>query len=376
MHITPTPRAALRRQRSLLTTVVAAVVASLVLVPSAAQAEQPVSAQNAAGSLQRYLNAHDDHFTVHFTDENGQPQSSPDYGLTLDAVIAMDAAGVGDTESARATTFVADHIGSYIGTGTESYPGAIAKALLTSLSQGRTPKGFLGGVNLVTRLKARQTSTGQFKDKSQFGDFSNTIGQSLAVISLRKAGQALGTKAVPFLANSQCPNGGFRLALSVNQCSNNANADPDATSFAIQGLLSGSQTSAVKTRISRAIHFLRTQQGSDGGVKGAGPTNTENSNSTGLAVLAFSTTGHPNAATQGRLYLRSLRYDCTFPAEMRGAIAYDAAGFANARSQGAAATLSDQDLRATAQATLGFAPVPLYKVTNVGAKASAPAFAC
>ena len=132
----------------------------------------------------------------------------------------------------------------------------------------------------------------------------------------------------------------------------------------------------MKTRISRAIHFLRTQQGSDGGVKGAGPTNTENSNSTGLAVLAFSTTGHPNAATQGRLFLRSLRYDCTFPAPMRGAIAYDAAGFATADGQGAAATLSDQDLRATAQATLGFAPVPLYKVTNVGAKASAPAFTC
>jgi len=196
------------------------------------------------------------------------------------------------------------------------------------------------------------------------------------VVSLRKAGQSLGTKAIPFLANSQCPNGGFRLAVSVNQCSNDANADPDATSFAVQGLLSGNQTSAVKTRISRAIHFLRTQQGSDGGVKGAGPTNTENSNSTGLAVLAFSTTGHPNAATEGRLFLRSLRYDCTFPAPMRGAIAYDAAAFANAQSQGRAATLGDQDLRSTTQATLGFAPVPLYKVTNVGAKPSAPAFTC
>ena len=371
MHITPTPRAAVRRRRSLLTAAVAAVVASLVLVPTAAQAEKSVPAQNAGGSLQRYLTTHDHHFHTFF-----DGTEFPDYGLTLDGVIAMDAAGVGDAESARATTFVADNIGSYVGTGTESYAGATAKALLVSLSQGRTPKGFLGGVNLLARLKARQTTSGQFKDKSQFGDFSNTITQSLAVASLRKAGQSLGTKAVPFLANGQCPNGGFRLALSVNQCSNNANADPDATSFAIQGLLSGSQTSAVKTRISRAIHFLRTQQGLDGGVKGAGPTNTENSNSTGLAVLAFSTTGHPNAATQGRLFLRSLRYDCTFPAPMRGAIAYDAAGFATADGQGAAATLSDQDLRATAQATLGFAPVPLYKVTNVGAKPSAPAFTC
>ena len=371
MHTTPTPRVAVRRRRALLTAVVASVIASLALVPSAAQAEQPVSAQYAAGSLQRYLTAHDHHFHTVF-----QGTEFADYGLTLDGVIAMDAAGVGNAESARATTFVADNIGSYVGTGTESYAGPTAKALLVSLSQGRTPKGFLGGVNLIARLKARQTTSGQFKDKSQFGDFSNTITQSLAVASLRKAGQSLSTKVVPFLANSQCPNGGFRLALSVTQCSNNARADTDATSFAIQGLLSGRQTSAVKTRISRAIHFLRTQQGADGGVKGAGPTNTPNSNSTGLAVLAFSTTGHPNAATQGRLFLRSLRYECTFPAQMRGATAYDAAGFAQARSQGSAATLTDQDLRATAQATLGFAPVPLYKVTNVGAKASAPPFPC
>ena len=66
MHITPTPRAAVRRRRSLLTAVVAAVVASLALVPSAAQAEQPVSAQNAAGSLQRYLATHEHHFHTVF----------------------------------------------------------------------------------------------------------------------------------------------------------------------------------------------------------------------------------------------------------------------------------------------------------------------
>ncbi len=372
MHTTPTPRAAVRRRRSpLLTAVVATIIASLVLVPSAAQAEQSLAAQNAAGSLQRYLATHDHHFHTVF-----DGTEFPDYGLTLDGVIAMDAAGVGDAESARATTFVADNIGSYVGTGTESYAGPTAKALLVSLSQGRTPKGFLGGVNLLARLKARQTTTGQFKDKSQFGDFSNTITQSLAVAALRKAGQSLGTKAVPFLANSQCPNGGFRLDLSVNQCSDNTKADPDATSFAVQGLLSGNQTSAVKTRISRAIQFLRTQQGSDGGVKGAGPTNTENSNSTGLAVLAFSTTGHPNAATEGRQFLRSLGYTCAFPASMRGAVAYDTTRFATADGQGNAATLTDQDLRATTQATLGFAPVPLYQVTNVGAKPSAPAFAC
>ncbi len=145
MHDTPTTRAAVRRRRSLLTAVVAVVVAALAMVPSAAQAEQSVPAQNAGGALQRYLAAHANHFhTVYDGTEY------PDYGLTLDGVIAMDASGVGDTQSARSTTYVANRIGEYIGTGTESYAGATAKALLVSLSQGRTPKGYLGGVNLVS----------------------------------------------------------------------------------------------------------------------------------------------------------------------------------------------------------------------------------
>ncbi len=139
---------------------------------------------------------------------------------------------------------------------------------------------------------------------------------------------------MPFLANSQCPNGGFRLELSVNDCLNNAKADPDATSFAVQGLLAAPQTSPVKSRISRAIGYLKTQQGSDGGVKGGAATETENANSTGLAVLAFDTTGNRDQATEGRLYLRSLSYTCDFPADMRGAIAYDKPRFATADGPG------------------------------------------
>ena len=113
-----------------------------------------------------------------------------------------------------------------------------------------------------------------------------------------------------------------------------------------------------------------------GGVTGAGPTNTPNSNSTGLAVLAFSTTGHPNAATAGSavpavaaLHLRLPGLDARC-----GRVRHDPVR--NGRRRGRHRDAQDQDLRATTQATLGFAPVPLYKVTNVGAKASAPAFTC
>jgi hypothetical protein len=367
LSVQTTTTRVVRRRRSALTAVVAVVVAALAMAPSAAQAEQPLPAQHSAGALQRYLTTHGHHFTN---------SGFPDYGLTLDGVIAMDAAGVGDTESALTTTYVAEHLGKYIGAGTESYAGATAKALLVSLSQQRTPQGSLGGVDLITRLKALETSTGQFKDRSRFGDFSNTIGQSFALISLRKAGQSLGTKAVPFLANSQCPNGGFRLDLSVNDCLNNTKADPDATSFAVQGLLAAPQTSAVKGRLSRAVTFLESQMDANGGVKGGASTGTPNANSTGLAVAALDANGRTASADKGRAFLTSLVYGCGFPSKMRGAVAYNEAGFTAAQDRGSSAALTDQDLRSTAQATLGFAPVPLYQVSNVGAQPVAPAYTC
>ena len=144
----------------------------------------------------------------------------------------------------------------------------------------------------------------------------------------------------------------------------------------MQGLLAAPQTGPVKTRISRAIGYLKTQMNAAGGVNGGGPTNTPNANSTGLAVLAFSTTGHPNAGHPRPAVPALAALRLHFPRGDAGRHRVRRGGFANARSEGDAATLSDQDLRSTTQATLGFAPVPLYKVTNVGAKPSAPAFTC
>lgn len=348
--------------------VLAAAIA-VALPVSTAQGATSLRAQTGAGVLQRYLAANGNHFHTTF-----EGTDYPDYGLTLDGVIAMDAAGVGDYRSEQVTSYVKDHLSEYAGDGdNESYAGATAKALLVSLSQNITPKGTLGDANLVTRLKALETpGTGRFSDRSNYGDYSNNIGQSLALVSLHKAGEALSYDSVAYLRQQQCTNGGFRLNPGTSACV----GDPDTTSFAVQGLLSAPQTTVTKNRISKAITFLKSKMASNGGVKGGTSTEAPNSNSTGLAVMAFDSTGYSTLAGKGRSFLISLRYGCAFPASMRGAIAYNASARSAQAAKGSAATLTDQDLRSTTQAVLGFTQTPLKDISNAGATFSSPTVSC
>jgi len=348
--------------------VLAAAIA-VALPASTANGATSLRAQTGAGVLQRYLAANGNHFHTTF---NGEEFA--DYGLTLDGVIAMDAAGVGDYRSEKVTEYVSEHLSDYAGDGgTESYAGATAKALLVSLSQNITPKGTLGNADLVSRLKALEDpTTGRFSDKSQFGDFSNNIGQSLALVSLHKDGQTLSYNSIAYLRQQQCSTGGFRLNAGAGACV----GDPDTTSFAVQALLSAPQTTVTKSRITRAITFLKSKQASNGGVRGGTTTEAPNSNSTGLAVLAFDSTGNTTLANKGRSFLISLRYGCSFPVSMRGAIAYNASARSAQAAQGSAATLTDQALRATTQAVLGFTEKPLKDITNTGALFSSPTVSC
>lgn len=354
------------------TAIAAAVAALAITVPTvAAQADISPRAQTSAGFLQHELAANGSHF---------ETSGYPDIGLTLDSILAMDAAGIGDLQSGRATRYVAEHISEYIGDGdTESYAGATAKALLVSLSQKVTPEGTLGGVALVARLKARENSNGRFRDKSAYGDYSNTIGQSLALVSLKRAGETLTPTSMGYLDLQQCPNGGFRIQMANTACTNSAKADTDATSFAVQGLLAEPNTTARSTRISKAIAYLKTRMNSSGGVNGGSPgdpTNTPNANSTGLAMMSFVSTGHTTLAHETRTYLISMRFVCRYPVKLRGAVAYDAARKQQATAQGADAAPIDQDRRSTAQAVLGFAGKSLLQITNSGAKYGSPHISC
>lgn len=294
-------------------------------------------------------------------------QSYPDYGLTLDAILGLAASGTSGAQANRSTTSIADHIKDYTTYEKDLYSGPTAKALLVAVVENRDPRSF-GGVNLITQLQGLQEASGRFGDKSQY-DSSNMIGQSLAIIGLKRAGVGADAKAVSYLEQQQCTDGGFTMGSPGEKgCS----SDPDVTAFAVQALVAGGGKTAV---LSKAVSYLKAKQGTDGGVGGAGPTAAENANSTGLAAAAFVAAGDTSAASKAKSYLLKLQLGCTYPAALRGAIAYNPDALAALKAKGAGAKVSDQERRSTTQATLGITGQSYLSVTASGVSAT-PADQC
>ena len=340
------------------------VAAGAVLVP--ATAAGPTATELAAGYLQGRLAAGDHHLSQEF---GGTLYA--DYGVTADAVLAMDAAGTAQDEAALTTQYLQDHRLDYTGYGdpAEIGAGAVAKLLNVAVAQGEDPSAF-GGMDLVATLLDLEGPDGRYSDVSQYGDNSNVFGQSLAVGGLARAGTAPSTAAVGFLRAQQCPDGGFRVFV-VATCE----SDPDATALAVQALIR--VAGAEDDDAQEGLDYLAAQQDdTTGAVGGSGPTAAVNANSTGLAGQAFLAAGRAAQARLAQSYVVSLQYGCEFPAALRGGIAYDQATYDLKLSQGAAAVPSDQDNRSTSQAALALAGTPLFVVTATGADAVAPALDC
>lgn len=316
----------------------------------------------AGGFLAGRLAAGGDHFTYPGT-------TFADAGLTLDAVLGLDGAGVGASQAAASTAYVAAHVSDYIGAGGEQYVGATAKSLVAAVAQGADPTSF-GGVDLVASLESLQTPSGRFSDKSQFGDYSNAFGQSLAIIGLQRAGRDVSDAAVTFLLAQQCADGGFRLSPDESGCT----SDTDATAVAVQAVIAaqGQQDPAAM----KGLSYLTARQAVSGGIGGTGPTSGVNANSTGLAAAAFAAGGLSAPLLGAQHYLEGLQYGCSFPTALRGGIAYDAAGFASQKQAGSGAKVTDQDVRSTAQATLGLSGQSLLTVSAHGATTDAPSPSC
>lgn len=333
--------------------VVVAVAVSAVSPPVSAETLTPSAGPAAAGWLARQLVA-GERFEAVF-----DGTAYPDQGLTADAVLAFDAAHVAADAAAKATAWLTrtDILSGYLGDGsTEAYAGAHAKMLLVAEAQGIDPASF-GGVDLLARLASLLSPSGQYADRSAFGDFSNGIGQSLAVIGLSRLPDGAPSTAVGFLAASQCADGGFPLRFGQASCTSSV----DVTGFATQAMLiAGRSADAVQ-----ALDYLKAVQTSSGGFID-GPA--ANSNSTGLAISALRAGGRISdlaAVSAGSSFLRNLQVGCAEALDRRGAIAYDATGFS-----------ADTAVRATAQAVLGLADVGLAGVTRQGAAADAPTLSC
>ncbi|MFE6610469.1 prenyltransferase/squalene oxidase repeat-containing protein [Amycolatopsis sp. NPDC057786] len=318
---------------------------ALVAAPAAAAATHN-KADAAAGWLARQM-TDGERFEADFGG-----QKFPDQGLTIDAIFAFAAAGVSDTNAGKAIAWLAkpEITSGYVGSGTEAYAGAHAKLLLAAQVRGKNPASF-GGVDLKAGLLSLLTPSGRFSDRSEYGDYSNALSQSLALLALDRTGD-VPAPAVTFLAGTQCPDGGFPLNFGEATCT----SDVDATATVVQAL----RATGDPVNAGEGTAWLVTKQHPNGGF-GFG-TDAPNANSTGLAAQALA--GHRPAAVKAREFLRSLQTGCAGAEADRGAIAYDATGPNPSTAP-----------RATAQAILGLARVPLSDLHG-GGRPQAPVLAC
>ena len=295
----------------------------------------------------------------------------PDYGLTADTVLALDAAKVGRVAATRATQALKRSVVAYTGGGdtAEYYAGAFAKLLVVAAAQGTDPRTFGASAraDLVAQLRSLECGTrtrsdcaaadkGRFSDISQYGDFSNTITQSLALIGLDRTTRAGASRAaVQFLVAQQCDNGAFPEGFGVATCTGSV----DATGFAVQALMQDGTRAAVEAA-EQAGRWLARRQNRNGSLAGNG---VRNANSTALAAQAFDALERERRAAKARRFLRSLQVGCDGARADRGSVQYDRAG-------------TGDPVRATAQAVPALARVTLDDITRDGARKGLPRLAC
>jgi hypothetical protein len=353
----------LRHRRRLLAAVaLLAAPAVLIATPGTADAATRNRADAGAGWLGRQLDA-DTHVMV--------GQFGADYGLTADVVLALDSAKVGKAAARRATRALSTHVLAYTGGGdaTEFYAGSFAKLIVVAAAQGVDPTAFGTGPrnDLVGQLRALECGTrtrtdcpatddGRFSDRSQFGDFSNPITQSLALIGLERATRRGASPAsTSYLLGQQCANGAFPEKFGTTTCAPSV----DATGFAVQALTAVG-TAKADTAAAAAGRWLKRHQHANGSFTGNG---TRNANTTALAAQALTALGRAKAAAKARHFIRSLQVLCGGDPADRGQVRYNRAG-------------TGDPVRATSQAVPALARTTLAEISTDGASRGLPRLAC
>ena len=336
---------------------------------SAQTSARPTARANAAADwLSRQLT--DGLVISEFQDQQGNWQSFPDYGLTLDVGLALRDLGVKPSTRQRILDAIEPRTGAYIGRGTTRFAGAIGK-LVTALKREHIDPATYAGGRLVTQLERRvhtadDTEKGRAKDAGS-DDFSNTIGQSFVVRGLSMVGSDLADEATRFLLRQQCSQGFFRVFMESadHSCDGGTRAQSapsvDATAFAVQALLVADRrdVDVRKRRLHQALAAAETwllrKQRDNGAFREDG---IANSNSTGLAAAVLDDLGRKRAANRAARWLlerqvtRAMARDGALGGE-RGAVAFDKQAFDTAVSDGIGRGVRFQWRRATAQAAVG-----------------------
>ncbi len=291
------------------------------------------------------------HLTSSYTGSDGNEVTYDDYGLTADAVLALDAAGVAQDAAGRATSWLGAHVTDYAGSAPNYYPGSLAKLILVAVAQGANPHDFgPAHTDLVAALTDEENADGLYDDPDAKNGYESVVTQAVALVALSRTDTRPDAQAVAWLVGQQCPDGGFQTDVRTDT-SAACSSESDTTAFAVQAL------AATGTDSARAVGWLLAHRNTDNGFGAP----ASNANSTAVAVQALVAAGRTPSASVA--YLQGLQMGCDAPAEQQGAVTY-------------AGRYDTTAVRATAQAAAGLAQQPLATITATGAQADAPALAC
>ncbi len=256
-------------------------------------------------------------------------------GSTADAVLDMAATGYGAEAAAIAFLRRQVHAGHV------TTIGLTAKVVMAAVAAGRDPSTF-AGTNLLGHITDAERPSGRYGDASVFD-------QALAILAIRAAGQTPDAAAVTWLANAQCPDGGWqfdrphrasenRHCHDVNDAGDFFRSDTNTTAYAVMALegLGASLASGPFT------FFAALRDPTYGGWGYTWGFRRTDANSTALVIQAFAAHARPlpNGAMSA---LRKLQYRC-------GAVAYS---FTDAGRR------TGKDVGASIGAVLGFLREPL-----------------
>ncbi|GIG67480.1 prenyltransferase/squalene oxidase repeat-containing protein [Phytomonospora endophytica] len=309
-----------------------------------------------------------------------------DWGLTIDTLIALKATGADDAVADKITETLKTRAYEYFSldlwdTKGQRIAGATAKVLYAAVVSGADPEAF-GEYDMRQEVLDLLAGTdkgpeeGRVKDKVTSGnDNSNTFDQSLAVLGLVRSGE-VPPPAVDFLIDQQCSEGGFRLypyAFGGSGVTGNCDAqddpvlDPDSTGMAVQALLAAAAdgVEGAEAAAKKGGDWLTSIQKPDGSFGGSGPTAAPNTNSTGLAGQALAATGHKAEADKAAAWVVAHQITEAGGGAAKadaGTIAYNDEILADAKANGLDPLQRDTWRRATPQALLTLAQIPLGEI--------------
>ena len=308
------------------------------------------------------------------TVDGAMPGSNPgskDWGSTVDALFALEAAGAPAEHITALGNAIEAHAGDYATYDAHDEPGvviagAMGKLLVAASMLNRDVNDF-GGIDLRARALATVGADGvkgQVSDINKMNN-ANLFGQSLVMIGLARTGD-LPADTVTFLTTQQCSAGYFRIFYTDGLSCDEAQGSPDrdATAMGIMALRAAKAKgiSAADAPLAKAAAWLLTDQHPNGAFVGSPWTPKENSNSSGLVAAALSGL-EPGAVEKITTWMTGLQLTASnggAAAAESGAIAYDTDTFGDAVANGMASSTRQTWRYATAQAIFAFAPIDLY----------------